>query len=370
MKEKVNKIVFVITVVIIIVGNLWFSLHKPISFSEQENRYLQMFPKLSLKKLVGGKLTSDIEDYINDQFPMRDTLVGIKTNVEIMLGKRKINDIYIAKDDYLIPAFNKNNDSNLIIKALNEFVREVEIPIDLLIAPNAIEIYSDKLPINDEIDNGIEEINNIYQNFDGKEIDVHNLFLNIKDGVDLYYRTDHHWTTYGAFYAYNQYLARIGKPSKKITDYNIELASNQFYGTSYSKANYYSIKPDEVYLFNDSNNYRVKYVVENKIESTLYNRDYLDKKDKYSIFLDNNHALIEIDNLNNNSGENLLVIKNSYGNSFVPFVAADFDTVTVADLRYYSGRLSEYAKCNNISRVLVLYDINGIYTDASILKLR
>jgi len=370
MKELINKIIFIITISIIGVFSIWFLLKKPILFSENENRYLTMFPKISLKSLAEGKLTSKIEEYINDQFPLRDFLVGIKTNVEILLGKTKINDIYIGKDNYLIPTFNKNNNFQKIIDTLNTFENRISVPVDLIIAPNSIEIYSEKLPINDEKNNGIKEIEKIYNSYDGNVINVHEILLKNKLEYDLYYRTDHHWTTYGAYYAYNEYIRQIGKDKKLLSNYNINLISSDFYGTSYSKANYYSLPADDIYLFEDNFNYKVNYVVENKIENSPYNTNYLNKKDKYSVFLDNNHALIEIDNLDNSNGENLLLVKNSYGNSFAPFIAADFDTVSVIDLRYYKTDVSAYVQENNITRVLILYDINGIYTDPSIYKLR
>ena len=370
MKEIVNKIIFVFSIILIGIFSVVFIVKKPIIFSENENRYLAAFPTFTISKLIEGKFVRDIENYANDQFPIRDILVGLKTNVEVLLGKRKINDIYIARDNYLIPSFNKNNDYNKIISSLNSLVSKVMVPVDLMITPNAIEIYKEKLPLNNEEHDGIQEIEKIYNSFDGKSINIHNTFLKNKNNYDLYYRTDHHWTTYGAFIAYNTYLNSLGKMTKNLTEYNIKLVSNNFYGTSYSKSNYYSIPADEIYIFQTKDNYLVNYVIENKIENSLYNFEYLNKKDKYSIFLDNNHALIEINNLNNINEENLLLIKNSYGNSFVPFIAQDYKKISVIDLRYYKEEVSSYIEENNIDRVLILYDINGIYTDSSIYRLR
>ena len=370
MKDIVNKIVVIVIFGIIIIGMFFFFLKKPTIFSENENRYLSAFPRLRISSLVEGNLTNDIEDYINDQFPFRDVLVGFKTKIEVLLGKTKINDIYIGHDEYLIPTFNKTNDYDHLLNVLNDFVFKSQVPVELILAPNAIEIYKDKLPINNEINDGIKEINKIYNDFIGTAVVIYDELLAQKDVMDLYYRTDHHWTTHGAFYAYNKYLQDTNRRVKDINDYYIHKVSDFFYGTSYSKANYYSIAPDDIYLYEDHNTYSVKYVVEKTISDSLYNFEYLDKKDKYSIFLDNNHALIEIDNLNNNSNQNLLLIKNSYGNSFAPFVVGDYDNTSIIDLRYYKDDVTSYIQENNITNVLILYDINGIYTDASIFKLR
>ncbi|MBQ6841386.1 MAG: hypothetical protein IJO63_04665 [Bacilli bacterium] len=369
MKEKINNIVFIVSVGMILILSLLFIVKKPTIFSENENRYLTMFPKLSFDSLAGGKLTGDIEDYINDQFPFRDTLVGIKTGVEVLLGKTKINDVYITSDGYLIPTFSMNNDYTKIINTLNNFVGSVDADVSLMLAPNAIDIYPEKLPVNDELNNGLKEIERIYSNFNSKTININSSLLNIKNEVDLYYRTDHHWTTYGAYFAYQEYLKQTSGANVNLSDYNIKRTEG-FYGTSYSKSNYYAIEPDDLYLFEDNVDYKVNYVVENVESDSLYNYDYLEKKDKYSVFLDNNHALIEIDNLDNENGVNMLLIKNSYGNSFAPFIAKDYDKLSVIDLRYYKNSVSDYIKENNIEKVLILYDINGIYTDASIYKLR
>lgn len=369
MKEKIEKVVFIIGACIIVLLSISFLLKKPMKFSEFENRYLQQVPKFSVTNLLNGRYVKDIEDYINDQFPLRNTLVGIKSQSDILLGKTKINDIYIS-DNRLIPAFLKNNNTDKILSTLNNFVNTIDVPSQLMLVPNAIEIYKEQLPINDELNDGLIEIENIYSNFEGDTIDVSKKFFSIKDDVNLYYKTDHHWTTYGAFYAYNEYLKANGKSEKELEDYNVENVTDEFYGTSYSKANYYNLDPDCIHLFKDNNKYNVKYVIENIIDDSLYNYDYLNKKDKYSIFLDNNHALIEIINENINSDEHLLVIKNSYGNSLVPFLSSDFKKTSVIDLRYYKDDVSNYIKENSVNKVLIIYDINGIYTDASIFKLK
>ncbi|MBE6155769.1 MAG: hypothetical protein E7164_03325 [Firmicutes bacterium] len=369
MKDLINKIIFIISVLIILFGMLMLIFKNSTTFSENENRYLAQFPRISLKNIHNGKFASGIEDYLNDQFPWRDSLVGFKTNIEYLLGKSKINGIYITDDKFLIPTFEKKNSSEALLKVLNQFTNSLTIPVSIMLVPNAIEIYNEKLPINNEKYNGIAEIEKIYKQFNGNIINVHDVLLQNKD-ESLYYRTDHHWTTYGAFYAYNAFLRSINKPVKMASEYEVTLVSDEFYGTSYSKSNYYNIPPDQLYLFIDDGNYLVNYIKTNKTTNTLYNMDYLNKKDKYSIFLDNNHALIEIDNLDNRSSEKLLLIKNSYGNSFAPFIASDYDQISVIDLRYYKDAVSSYILENNIDRVLILYDINGIYSDPSIMRLK
>ena len=370
MKDFFNKLVFVMISIFIIFITLVFLFKSPIKFSENENRYLAVFPKITINNLISGKLTSGIEDYINDHFPWRDFFVGIKTRVETLLGKTKINGIYIAEDDYLIPSFEKTNDEQKLKETLNGFASSVSSVVDLMLVPNSIQIYNDKLPINNEKYDGINEIEKIYDSFKGNVINVHETLLQNKNNYELYYHTDHHWTFYGSFYAYNEYRLKNSLDTRSLKDYNINLVNDSFYGTSYSKANYYNIEPDKIYLHSDDTEYLVHYVVEDIYSDSLYNLEYLDKKDKYSIFLDNNHSLIEIDNLNNNTGEDLLLIKNSYGNSFAPFVVSDYDTISIIDLRYYKDVVSSYVESKKIENILILYDINGIYTDPSIFKLR
>ena len=151
-------------------------------------------------------------------------------------------------------------------------------------------------------------------------------------------------------------------------DFDIKKVSSDFRGTTSSKVLGIGSK-DDIYTFNTDNDLTVNYVDDKRLTNNLYNSKYLNKKDKYSYFLDNNHSEIIIKNNSLNNNKNILVIKNSYANSFIPFLVNHYENVYVIDLRYFSDSVSNYISNNNINESLILYNINNLYSDMSIIKL-
>ena len=184
----------------------------------------------------------------------------------------------------------------------------------------------------------------------------------------MYYKTDHHWNTFGAYYAYVEYRKNKNKKYYDIDIFNIKKVSNNFLGSSYYKILGIG-KSEDIYKFDINNNLKVKYVYEKELKKSIYEDHYLKEKDQYSYFLNNNHALIEITNEYVNNGS-IIVIKNSYANSFVPFLVNHYNKVYVIDLRYFSESVSDLIEENSIDDILILYNLNNLYSDFSIVKLQ
>ena len=211
-------------------------------------------------------------------------------------------------------------------------------------------------------------INNIYSKITFNTIDVYNTLKENNKKYQMFYHLDHHWTTYGAYFAYVEYARNNDIEPLDITDFDIELVTNKFYGTLYSKSNDYSRDSDSIYLFNRNNNLEVNYVYNKKVTDTLYEKSYLDKKDKYGLFLDNNHPLIIVTNNDIISSKEIIVIKDSFANSLIPFLVNHFKKVHIIDPRYYNLSISAYLKENpNIKDGLILYNANTIDSDLGIL---
>ena len=366
-----KKTLFIIISIFIIFFMTIFVFSDKKEFSENENRYLAVMPKLTLENITSGKFVSELESFITDAFPLRDFFVGIKTKTELLFGKKDINDIYLGNDSFMITKYNKI-DTEKIVKTLNDFKENnIDKNISLMLVPSSISIYDDKLPKYAITDSETDVIDDIYRKVPMNNIDVYNTLKSLKEDNQVFYKTDHHWTTFGVYRAYIEYCKKNMITPISINKYDIEKITDSFYGTLYSKTNNYDTEPDAIYLYKTDTNYDVFYVNSKKHSDSLYNFDYLEKKDKYSVFLDNNHPLIEIENKDIDSIDELLVIKDSYGNSFVPFVAENYKKVHVVDLRYNLNSMTEYLKSHpNIKNVLILYNINTINDESSIYYLR
>lgn len=373
MKSMHNKIIALVLSIIIVVFTFIFIFKKNNEFSENENRYLQGLPKFSFSSLIKGTYIEKIEDYFADQFPFRNTFMSIKTKTDKLLGKKDINGVYLAGNDYLIEKYNNPENSSKIIETLNNFNETVNyVNLNLMLVPTSISINYELLPKNVEYNRQMEELNYIYDNINFNTINLYDTLMNENKYYQMYYRLDHHWTSYGAYYAYQEYSKANNIEYLSINDFEIEEVTNEFNGTLYSKSNDYSRKSDSIYLFKPSKtNYNVEYVYNKKTTDTLYELSYLDKKDKYSLFLDNNHPLIVVTNEDIKTNDEIIIIKDSYANSFIPFIVNHFKKVHIIDPRFYGESISEYIKNNkNIKDALILYNMNTLDSDIGILTIK
>lgn len=348
-------------------------------FSESENRFLEKKPKFSWEALFNKTYTADIEKYITDQFIWRDIFVGIKTQAEHLLGKKDTNGVYFSKDDYLIEKHDTTKiDQDLLnrnIDRLYEFMDTTSKKlgnenISVMLVPTSSNILKDKLPsyatqfdqdlMLDSIKEGIKY---------GKFIDVRQL-LNSNSKEYIYYKTDHHWTTLGAYYGYLAWCNEMSINAMKQEDFDVKIASIDFYGTIYSKARLRTTKPDTIYTYIPKAplTYGVDYNQGSNLTDTLYENNFLDKRDKYSLFLGGNNPLVKITSSNKN-GKKLLLIKDSYAHCFAPFIANEFEEVHMIDLRYVNISLQSYIDENNITDALLLYNTINFATESNILKL-
>ena len=356
MKKFTTIIVQIITIVMI---TLLIFLPKK-EFSANENRYLEKFPSVTLDKVLNGKIMSSITNYISDHLPLRETLLSFKTNVFKLIGVKRQNGIYYA-EDYLIEEYKKPLNNEKIVRVINKFVNNnPNIKYDFMLVPTTAYILKNKLSDNLNYDEK-ETLDYFKNNLNANFIDVSKILLD-NNKEYIYYRTDHHWTTRGANYAYLEYTKNINLVPFK---YDFKVVSNDFYGTLYSKILDNSIKPDEIEMIIDDNSYEVEFKNE-KVDS-IYNPKYLKEKDKYSYFLDGNKPIMTITNKNGN--DEILIIKDSYANSFIPLLLKHFYKVHVIDPRYYKNSISNYLKENNINHVLFLYNVGTIDSDIGILSI-
>lgn len=344
------------------------------AFSDNENRMLEQMPEFSFDELFHGKYTTNFEKHISDQFVFRDIWIGIKTDCEEFIGNNESNGVFICKDASLIQTFKKPNDKefNQRIDAINSFSKSsVGINKYIMLIPNSVEVLKSKLPSYAPVDDELVYINKVKESLDEniKFVDVFDS-LNLKNNEYIFYKTDHHWTTKGAFYAYENLAKTMNFTPNKEKDFNIKEVTDKFYGSLYSKSGYKHIEPDtiELYIPKEDNKYKVEYVGENKTTDSLYNMDNLKKKDKYTVFLNGNHPLIKIVTNSKNSNK-LLIVRDSYANSIVPFLTSQYSEIYLVDLRYYDEDLMRLMENNKIKDMLILYNVNTFFEDTSIMNI-
>lgn len=363
------KIIPPIVVAVIFVFSVMFIVSEKKDFSENENRQLAKAPALSVQTIKDKSFMDDFSTYICDHFPYRDQFINVKTQFEKMTGHTQVNGIYLAEDDFYIEPYVKPENTDSIIKGLNKFVGRLDkaAPV-LMLVPNAATVYSDKLPKYAKSEDQIAVINEMYDAINVNTIDVTSTLLEHNEQDNLYYKLDHHWTTHGAYLAYEQFCKYKGFEPVLEEDFKIKTVTDEFYGTVFSKVNDYTAKGDKIDLYYyDKWKLNVTYSTKEGPDDSVYNLDYLKEKDKYSLFLNNLNALVTIENENADSDDELVVVKDSYANSIVPFLLKHYKKIYVFDTRYYRMPVSKFVNDNDkIKDVLILYNMNTLDTDLGV----
>lgn len=309
-------------------------------FSETENRLLASKPEFSWESLLSGEFTEKYEAYVTDQFVGRDKWIRIKTQTDIALQKRQIKGVYLAADGYLIeqhlPEEFTEEQVEDRISRLKTLVRDWNAAV--MLVPTADNILTDKLPAFAPFFDEKAFLERVEEQV-GKEhfVDVYSPLAEHAD-EEIYYRTDHHWTSLGAYYGYQAWAESRRKLKVPYRTESMETVADDFLGTLHSKINI-ETREDSIQYFplTAQRPVTVTYDLQKQTD-TLYETSYLKTKNKYGFFLDDNHALVQIDTCFRN-GRTLFVIKDSYANCFIPLLVSHYERIYVLDLRYYNGRL-------------------------------
>lgn len=355
------------------------SLVKPdTDFSEKENRVLAKMPEANPEDIFNGTFSTDYETYLTDQFFFRDEWIGIKTRTERLIGKQESNDIYFADDGYLIEKHTGDFETETAKRNISALASFLEIQtekygsdhVTAIVAPNAVSVLKEKLPLFAEADQEDAYLDELAGTLPA------GTFLDLRDtlkehaGEYIYYRTDHHWTTLGARYAYDAWGQKTNRKVYPAESYEREALTDEFYGTVEAKVSC-SVPSDTIERWNPQKETAYTISYNHKTEETkdsLYEESALETRDKYSVFFGGNQALTEI-KTGADKGRRLLVIKDSYAHCFVPFAIQDFDEISMIDLRYYNESLKKYMEENDFSDILFLYNASGFAQDSAVVKL-
>lgn len=364
-----TKITIVFLFCLVLAGLANF-LHKDRSYSESENRMLAQKAEFSVKNLTSGEFMTDMEDYITDQFVGRDSWIRVKTAVDRLLGKRESNGVYIGRQDYLME-IPEEPDFQMVDKNL-EAIRDIagryeDINTVMSLVPNAAYICDQFLPSHAPVRDQSQDIAYVKETL-GDSLTYVDLTetMSSHKSEELYYKTDHHWTSLAARYAFDTLCGPMGI-TDPVSEYTVYPVTNDFRGTLSSKTGYNKAEDTiDIYIpQSDNSEYVVKYVEEGKKSATIYDSSALKEKDKYEVFFGGNHSRIDIRTLLKDK-KNLLLFKDSYANCFLQFLIPYYRNIIVIDPRYYYEDVDRLIKDNEITDILFLYNVNTFMGDTSL----
>ena len=336
-------------------------------YSENENKYLSSFPSFSLKNLLNGTFEKKYETYLSDQLPGRNLWISLKSACEAVLLKTENNGVIYGKDGYLFQKFNSFDSGtwHANLEAIKTFAEECTAPVTVMAVPSSYEVLTDKVPSSapfaDE-ETALEEAEAFLS--DSCSFISPLETLREHSGEYVYYRTDHHWTTLGAWYACRDLCECLGiECPSYVPDSKYEIAS--FYGTSYTKCKRLGQQTDVInYIPSDA----IITIGEKQYDS-IYDYDKISERDKYAFFLHgNNPESVITSSVSAGNGKKLLIIKDSYADCLIPFLTEDYETITCIDPRYYAGSFAELAS-GDYTDVIILMGFEDLSGETSITKL-
>lgn len=364
MKKIDNYIVIILFAGFLLSFGIWGLVAEDRNFSPDENRMLQQLPELTAEAVLSGDYSRDFQKWQDDQFPLRDQCITLKTALRLASGSRDINGVYLGKDGYLIEKlteevmddeqFEKN------LAAIRSFRGRLpdSVRLSVMAVPTTGCIMKDKLPENAVVFDEAAYAEKAARYL--ADCGWTDLYAGFKEaafkGKQLYYRTDHHWTTLAAEMAFTSW-----KPDAELK-YGRHPLTEDFLGSLYSKVLWDCGNADTVEGYGPGD---ARVTADGqRLDGGIYQRQFLKEKDKYAVFLGGNYGRTEIEG--RGQAGRLLIVKDSFANCFVPYAAEAYERVCLADLRYFSGSLDAYIDENGITEVLVLCSMENLIGDKNL----
>ena len=368
-QEQLVGIIFILTLFLFLIINVIVPDREK---SVQENRMLATKPKFRLSSLISGDYDEKFEAYMDDQFVGRDMWRKLKVTVDRICGSRLENGVYIGRNGQLLEQIEVADENHLAanIKAIKSFSEsQKKIPVRMMLVPDAANVLNHSLPALAKPEDQTQMFSMVRKDLgDSVEwIDV-STELNKHKTEKIYYKTDHHWTTLGAFYAFQATAPSLGIEGDLSGKYVSHAVSSSFNGMLASKSGVNLGEKEQIDIYvptEEDTDLIIDYVDEGKRSTSLYDSSKLKEKDQYTVFLGGNSSLLDIRTVST-STKRLLLVKDSFANSFIPFLTPYYREIVVVDPRYYSGTINDLMDSYRISEVLFLYSGNTFFKDNNI----
>ncbi len=376
MDKKINFITVISFCLVLFLLTAFFVLFPDRDFSEQENRALAELPTPTADSFFSGAYANEINVYFADQFPFRDTFVKLKAATELLFVKKENNGVLYHHDQLAVRDFNAYKsrlhiaeDTDRIflesvraqLELYDKFAQKLSVPLVTVLPPRTIDVTDSVFAYDRPDGDAVFELMSDCLSEKSGYIDTLSMLRKrFEDGEYVMYRTDHHWTTLGAYYVYCDVMKSLGKQSSIIPYESYEIEQIQdFSGTTAARANFPSYRKDtlEIWHLEDDNDYSV--IVDGVELGGFYSSKYISSSDKYSVFLDGTHHVTQIKKPGAER-ETLLVAKDSFANSLIPFLAREYDIVAVN--LHTNTNISALAEQYSAVAVLVVYNTENIIT--------
>ena len=340
--------------------------------SEEENRMLAQKPKATVESVTSGDFMEEFESYVSDQFAGRSGWRSAKVFLSRLGGSKMENGVYIGRKGQLMEEIDVPREEDLAqnINAVNQFAADYpEVSTSVMLVPDSACVLDEELPLFAKPADQKEMIGGVKENLDDpvKWIDAVSALEEHRD-EKIYYKTDHHWTSLGAFYAFQKAAPVLGIEEDVKKRFKAYPVSTTFNGVLASTSGVHLDEEEQIDIYvpkeseESGQEMIVDYVEEGLRKSTIYDTSMLKTKGQYAVFMGGNRSIIDIRTLSPGK-ERLLLVKDSYANCFIQFLTPYFREIVIVDPRYYGGTLQDVMHTYRITDVLFLYRGNTFFTD-------
>ncbi|MBR6683257.1 MAG: hypothetical protein IKL38_02835 [Firmicutes bacterium] len=362
MNRKVVTFVSLVLLAVLAIGQVFTAGR---GFSELENRYLESAPKLEGDAISSGEWMERLERYLADHVPGRDTWVQLKNSVVRMSGRDQIGQVVFAEDrliqvqDISLKQLEKN------VGFISELAESLpaDIPMTVMVAPNANWVYQELLPDNTQSYDPEKAAELLEEQLsDRLQLVMPIKVLEEHKDEAIYFKSDHHWTMRGAAYAWEELAAALGVNADPFA-YEAVTMGKDFKGSLYSQAPVYSFEGENFEVFQVPG-LDAKWSTDLDSGAVLM-KERFQEKDQYTAFFGGNYGLVRIQNETAQSHEKLLILKDSYANILVPFLIEEYREIIMVDLRHYKGSVRALTEAESVDRIVAVYNLDFLCTDGN-----
>ncbi len=298
---------------------------------------------------------------LDDTIPGRDGAMQLRTQLSLAMGNKKIGDVYISEERLLRePSALQEIQLRQTAEAINTFYRRYTIPTCLVAIPSATEIYTEYLPDHATVESQLEQIDAFYEETDAqiRKIDAYHVLMTVKEDY-IFYRTDSKWTSYGAYCVYRNLIRKMGYYPITYDSCTITHVKNDFRGDLYEDCLYNNVVADILDVYTCENSREIismrSFDGSQWTDSAFYHYEVLETGDPEIFYMGMPQMLTEIQTDAEN-GKRLLVLKDSYADCMIPFLAQHYAQIDVIDMNCLDRSLSEFLDPVSYQQVLILCD--------------
>lgn len=335
-------------------------------------RHKTDIPKF-VKLLPKSRSVDTLCEHSAQRFPKRNLIISLNSKLRSSLAERIANGVFI--DDSMLLDIEEHD--TLYIKEtadrINKFKRSYKGSVYVIDVPSSSGVYENLLPEYLRKNTEVNSISDLYAALDNdiREIDAYNILKMLSENY-IYYRSDSRWTSYGAYCVYRTAIQKLGFSPIPYDKYTIDHVDNDFRGDLYSKTLYSRSKPDiiDIYRYPSGAEIMSCLAYDSSKKShlhELYDKSKLDSGDKYDVYLGDKYPLIRLITSVANK-KKLLVITDSFGSCFIPFLTQHYNEIAIVSLEEADGLVTDYVNPNQYEQTLFLFGTNSL-ADRSIINI-